>query len=81
MDMPETAQGIATRVIPGSASEYNDKQIGITNPDLHRRIEDNYVGEGEISTRTYELNVAGVRSYKTISHTIHDESSTDVEIP
>ena len=56
---------------------------GYTNPNLHRRIdnEDTPKQEGEVAPDTYNLTVCGVNSYRTTTHTIHDEDSDSSEVP
>ena len=77
------AQGPAKPVEPDSEEERKDLEDGITKPNLHRRIdnEDTPKQEGEVAPDTYNLTVCGVNSYRTTTHTIHDEDSDSSEIP
>ena len=56
---------------------------GYTYPNLHRRIdnESTPLSPEEVKPDTYELSVGGVSSYRTTTHTIHDEDSETSEIP
>ena len=56
---------------------------GKTTPNLHRRIdnESTPLSHEEVKPDTYELSVGGVSSYRTTTHTIHDEDSETSEIP
>ena len=83
IDNYKMAQGPAKPVEPGSEEERKDLVDGITKPNLHRRIdnESTPLDEGEIKPDTYELTVQGVSSYRTTTHTIHDEESETSEIP
>lgn len=56
---------------------------GKTKPNLHRRIdnESTPLSPEEVKPDTYELSVGGVSSYRTTTHTIHDEDSETSEIP
>lgn len=56
---------------------------GYTKPNLHRRIDDEStpLSPEEVKPDTYELTVHGVSSYRTTTHTIHDEDSETSEIP
>lgn len=82
IDDYKMAQGPAKPVEPGSAEEQKDEQ-GITKPNLHRRIdnESTPLSPEEVKPDTYELSVGGVSSYRTTTHTIHDEDSETSEIP
>lgn len=65
--IPNTAQGDAVAVTPGSEEEAKDL-IGYTNPNLHRRVD-----LDEIGNKSYKLTVNGVNSYKIVSETLHDD--------
>ncbi len=61
---------------------------GFTNPNLHRRVTtkaDREVhsndDEKEYTSRDYELEIAGVHSYRAITHPTHLENSIDDETP
>lgn len=59
----------------------NDSR-GITNPNLHRRIDNN--GETivpELAPRYYNLSIYGYNSYRCATLTFHDEESVTSEIP
>lgn len=76
-----TGQGRATKVLNGSTEDKKDK-FGITQPNLHRRVNiDNNVLDGEAKAREYDLGVYGTHSYRTTTVYIHDEESTADEIP
>lgn len=53
-----------------------------TDPSLYRQIEDDpEILPGEVSKRTYTVNIRGTDSYRSTVITTHDEQSTDSEIP
>lgn len=83
IDDYKMAQGPAKPVVPGSEEEQKDLEDGITKPNLHRRIdnESTPLSPEEVKPDTYELSVGGVSSYRTTTHTIHDEDSDSSEIP
>jgi hypothetical protein len=83
LDNYKMAQGPAKPVEPDSEEERKDLVDGITKPNLHRRIdnESTPLSPEEVKPDTYELSVGGVSSYRTTTHTIHDEESTTTEIP
>lgn len=83
IDDYKMAQGPAKPVEPGSEEERKDLEDGITKPNLHRRIdnESTPLQEGEVAPDRYDLTVCGVNSYRTTTHTIHDEDSDSSEIP
>lgn len=83
IDNYKMAQGPAKPVEPGSEEERKDLEDGITKPNLHRRIdnESTPLSPEEVKPDTYELSVGGVSSYRTTTHTIHDEDSDTSEIP
>lgn len=74
------AQGEAT---PANPSDISKDEVGITNPNLHRRIEADVSilpDSQEVAPREYKLGVYGRDSYRTTSLFTHDEES-DSEIP
>lgn len=77
---PQTAQGEAKL-----ATEQDlEKDVnGITNPNLHRRIDnqDTPKEDKEIESDTYIVSVNAVNSFRTTKHTVHDEESDESEIP
>lgn len=79
-DNLKMAQGPAK---PATSLDIQIDASGITVPNLHRRIdnESTPLSADEISPDTYSLTVGGVSSYRTTTHTIHDEESTTSEIP
>lgn len=81
IDDYKMAQGPAKPATPEEIAK--ETNPGYTKPNLHRRIdnESTPLDEGEIKPDTYELTVQGVSSYRTTTHTIHDEESTTTEIP
>lgn len=62
-------------------------ELGFTNPNLHRRVEphDPPIADDprnqEIAPRSYQLNIQGVRSYRTTQINVHNEESIDDETP
>ena len=76
---PQTAQGQAKLA---TEADLEKDEIGITDPNLHRRIDDEStpLHPGEVVPDSYTLSVGGVNSYRTTDHHVHDESS-DSEIP
>lgn len=83
IDDYKMAQGPAKPVEAGSAEERKDLEDGVTNPNLHRRIdnESTPLSPEEVKPDTYELSVGGVSSYRTTTYTIHDEDSETSEVP
>ena len=83
IDDYKLAQGTAKPVEAGSAEERKDLEDGVTNPNLHRRIDNECtpIDEGELKPDTYELTVQGVSSYRTVRSEYHDEESDTSEIP
>lgn len=56
--------------------------IGYTNPDLHRRIDQNgYFEEPSIEPEKYEIGIRGIYSYRGTDKTYHDEKSRYDETP
>lgn len=55
-----------------------DSEGYFTHPNLHRRI---YTNPDEKIVRKYKLNIYGTCSWRTTETFIHDEESTDCEIP
>lgn len=89
MDLPKTAQGPATLA---DNDAINKDKLGFTHPNLHRRIESDrpihsYLDAesgleiSEIKPRDYQIGVYGTDSYRTTTKYVHDEESTEVEIP
>ena len=78
-DYLKTAQGQAKLA---TAEDLEKDVFGITDPNLHRRIDDEAtpLHPGETIPDSYTLSVGGVNSYRTADHHVHDESS-DSEIP
>lgn len=76
----------------GPAKKASDKdlardELGYTNPNLHRRVDpqepkkaDNPLNQ-EVAPRDYQLDIQNVHSYRTTKINVHDEESTDCEIP
>lgn len=58
----------------GSAEESADRS-GFTHPNLHRRLSTDTEG------RKYSVGIYGLNSYRTTTIELHDEESTDSEIP
>ena len=76
-----TGQGRATKVLNGSTEDKKDK-FGITQPNLHRRENtDNKVPDGEAKARENDLGVYRTHTNRTTTLYIHDEESTADEIP
>ena len=81
MDIPETARGAMK---PCSEEDIQRDQLGFTNPNLHRRVDNEIAPTDpkEVRPRTYEIGVwDGVNSYRTEEVYYHDEESTTSEIP
>ena len=84
IDDYKMAQGPAKPATPEEIAKETDPIYeGKTKPNLHRRIdnESTPLSPEEVKPDTYELSVGGVSSYRTTTHTIHDEESTTTEIP
>lgn len=75
---PYMGQGVAT---PITEAESEMDEHGLTNPNLHRRIDVEEVRPGELAPREYQLSVNGVMSYRAVKYECHDEESTTNEIP
>lgn len=77
---PQIAQGQAT---PATAEDIARDEVGITDPNLHRRIDNETtpVKPGELIPDTYTIGVSALNSYRTTQHTVHDEGSTISEVP
>lgn len=54
----------------------HDENIGITNPNLHRRVESD-----PASGQTYSIGIYGTHSYRTTTTSLHDENSDSSEVP
>lgn len=61
--------------------------LGFTNPNLHRRVDPKEppIAEDprnqEVAPREYQLNIQGLRSYRTTTINVHNEESIDDETP
>ena len=81
IEFPTTAHGVA---VPASEEDIQQDEHGMTNPNLHRRIDPKQPApdSGEVAPKSYIIGVYdGLHSYRTeIIHT-HDEESTTCEIP
>lgn len=88
-EYPQTGQGPAVKVEPGSIEESRD-ETGFTHPNLHRRVDPqltdfNY--PAEFKPRSYDFQIQGHNSFRTTTYNTHDENATepaegrDVEIP
>lgn len=70
------------RAVPASEEDLKKDELGITRPDLHRRIKSETSKEGdEYLPREYSISVQGVDSYRYTQSFLHDEDSTTSEIP
>ena len=78
-DYPKMAQGPAKLA---TEEDIAKDDFGITDPNLHRRIDDEAtpLHPSETIPDSYTLSVKSVNSYRTTEHHIHDDSS-DSEIP
>ena len=72
------AQGLA---VPADAEALAKDAVGYTHPNLHRRIQATDRELPELSPRYHELIVGGVNSYRYAKINLHDDSSTDTEVP
>lgn len=81
IDDYKMAQGSAKPATPEEIAK--ETNPGYTKPNLHRRIdnESTPLSPEEVKPDTYELSVGGISSYRTTTHTIHDEDSETSEIP
>lgn len=76
----KVTQGYAT--LASDKDIHNDIEVGITNPNLHRRIKTTReIRTDEVAQREYSLSVRGVNSYRTTESFTHDEDSVTREIP
>jgi len=81
IEFPKTAHGVAK---PATEEDIQQDEHGLTNPNLHRRIDTDQIlqGPGEVAPREYTLGVFdGVNSYRLETIVTHDEESTTSEIP
>lgn len=69
--------------LPASAEAIQmELDTGITNPNLHRRIESDIIQlPGEFSKRIYKLFINGVNSYRSIEYQDYDMDENFEEIP
>ena len=76
-------QGLAKPIEEGSDEWKKDFNVGLTKPNLHRRIDEDLavLQPDQIQKDTYTLLVAGTNSYRATEHYYHDEDSTTSEIP
>ena len=65
------------RVDPQEPPAPEDPNYDPTDPTSVNRA---YLNK-EIAPRDYDITLQGVNSYRTTTHTVHDEESTTVEIP
>ena len=80
IDKFKLAQGPAKLATP---DDIEKDKIGITNPNLHRRIDEDLtpLEPEQVEKDTHFLLVAGTNSYRHTTHYYHDEDSTTSEIP
>lgn len=79
MEFPHTSRKTATPLIE---SEKKLDEHGLTNPNLHRRVDvDRPIHEPEVKVRDYKFTISGVHSYRTTKDFIQDDDSDIVEIP
>lgn len=73
-----------------SEEDIERDELGFTNPNLHRRIADpteetliqaDDERNQELETRTYQVSIMNVNSYRTTHVNTHDEDSIDNETP
>lgn len=81
-DFLPIGQGPAKVVEPNSNEDKKD-QFGITNPNLHRRVDPKEPENDskETSSREYYLGIHNLNSYRTVKINYHDEESETCEIP
>lgn len=82
MKLIRMGQGPATKVDKNSIAKEKD-DFGITQPNLHRRIDPKDPPEASLETskRSYKLTVSGSDSYRTTQINYHDEESITDETP
>lgn len=80
MDLPIMGQG---PLKPLSEEDKKRDKHGFTHPNLHRRLssDEGYKAPGEFESRSYQIGLYGVCSWRTTKKTIHSESSIDDETP
>ena len=60
----------------------HDTEVGVTNPNLHRRINDEgAIIEGELKPRSYSVGIYGTHSYRTTTIYLHTDDNDDSEVP
>lgn len=67
------------QVIDPESKQKDD--FGLTNPNLHRRLDIKPPSGNQISSNEYQFGIYGVETYRTKKITYHDEESTTSEIP
>lgn len=77
-DYPKTAQG---KAVPANAEDLRKDAEGITNPNLHRRIDNEVtpVAPGEVEPDSYEVSVSVVNSYRTVKRNTYTENPVEGE--
>lgn len=80
MEYPLTGRGVAK---PATEEDMKLDKAGLTNPNLHRRIDPQQPPEdsGEVLPREYKFSIAGWDSYRNTKNFIQDENSDSSEIP
>lgn len=80
MVYPETGRGIAK---PASDWDKQQDAHGLTNPNLHRRVDSKQPPEdsGEVLPRDYKFAIMGHDSFRRTANFIQDENSDVVEVP
>lgn len=80
---PKTGRNPNSPAAPATAEDLERDSTGYTAPNLHRRIDPSQPseGSGEVSPRTYVIQISGVCSYRTTQLHVHDEDSRTSEVP
>ena len=71
-DYPKAASGVA---VPASNEDLQRDELGYTNPNLHRRVDEDSQMISKVGV--YD----GIHSFRTVDLNLHDEESTTCEIP
>ena len=75
IDIPATAQGPMYPILEGSIEEQRDQTVGMTNPNLHRRL------QSDTGAYTYKFGIYGTDAIRYTEWSEHDEESETCEIP
>lgn len=74
---PLVGQGIAREA---TAADIQKDDVGFTHPNLHRRITTDPLLEPEgVLSKSYELEIQGLDSYRAVHTSYHNEEETNAD--